>query len=223
MAVGQKPVWVRVNAADTAWFGDDVGLLGQPGVAGVVFPKAEELPPELLDAVARHRIGLIALVETAVGMQRASQLAATPGVVRLAFGSIDFQVDMGIEGDDDALLFFRSRLVLASRLASIDAPIDGVTVATSDADRLRRDTQRSRRFGFGAKLCIHPQQVDTVHAALSPSEDERAWAARVIAAMGASLGAAVAVDGKMVDRPVLLRAQRIAGHASGQSRRQQAG
>ena len=130
--------------------------------------------------------------------------------MRLGFGAIDFQVDLGIEGEDDALLYFRSQLVLASRLASLAAPIDGVTVATSDAGQLRHDTLRSRRLGFGAKLCIHPQQIETVHRVLSPTGDERAWSQRVIAAMAQSAGAAVAVDGKMVDRPVLLRAQRIA-------------
>ena len=155
------------------------------------------------------------MVETAAGLQRAQALAATPGVVRLAFGSIDFQVDLGIEGDDDALLFFRSQLVLASRLASIAAPVDGVTVSTTDAGQLRHDTQRARRLGFGAKLCIHPQQVDTVHAVFAPSEAERDWAARVIAAMAQSAGAAVAVDGRMVDRPVLLKAQRIAAQPTG--------
>jgi citrate lyase subunit beta/citryl-CoA lyase len=120
-------------------------------------------------------------------------LARTPGVVRLAFGSIDFQVDLGIEGDDDALLLFRSQLVLASRLASLPPPIDDVTVATGDEALLRRDTERARRLGFGAKLCIHPQQVAAVHGAFSPSSTERDWAARVVAAMQASGGAAVAV------------------------------
>lgn len=205
-----RPVWIRINAAEAPGWHDDLSLLRRPGVAGVVVPKAEDLPPPLLTLATERDIGLIALVETALGIHRAVALARTPGVVRLAFGSIDFQVDLGIEGDDDALLFFRSQLVLASRLAELPAPIDGVTVATGDADALQRDTARSRRLGFGAKLCIHPAQVDAVHRGFSPSAAERDWAERVIAAMQASGGAAVAVDGKMVDRPVLLRAQRLA-------------
>jgi citrate lyase subunit beta / citryl-CoA lyase len=215
----QRPVWIRINAADSPWFDDDLALLARPGVAGAMVPKAEVLPAALTEAAARHGIGLIALVETAQGIARAGALAATPGVVRLAFGSIDFQVDLGIEGDDDALLYFRSQLVLASRLASIAAPIDGVTVAVNDPEPLRHDTRRSRRLGFGAKLCIHPQQIATVHEVLSPSAEERAWADRVIAALKESAGAAVAVDGKMVDRPVLLRAQRIAAQPGAGSTR----
>ena len=117
---------------------------------------------------------------------------------------------MDIAGEDDALLYFRSRLVLASRLASLSAPVDGVTVATSDAEQLEHDTLRSRRLGFGAKLCIHPRQIDVVHRVLSPTDDERACAQRVVDAMERSGGAAIAIDGKMVDKPVLLRARRVA-------------
>lgn len=206
-----RPVWVRINALDTPWFDEDVALLRAAGVAGAIVPKAETLPRVLVDQAGAHGIGLIALVETAVGLARAQEIAATPGVVRLAFGAIDFQMDLSIEGEDDGLLFFRSQLVLASRLASLPPPVDGVTVSTTDTGTLRGDTERSRRLGFGAKLCIHPQQVDTIHAVLSPTEAERAWAARVIEPMAEYGGAgAIAVDGKMVDRPVLLRAQRIA-------------
>ena len=116
-----------------------------------------------------------------------------------------FQVDLGIEGDDDALLFFRSQIVLASRLAGLDAPVDGVTTALDDAQAIEHDTARARRLGFGAKLCIHPKQVVAVNRGLTPTDVELDWARRVLAA--AEAGGAVAVDGKMVDAPVLLRAR----------------
>lgn len=205
-----KPVWIRINAEDTPWFSDDLELLGQEGVAGVLVPKAEALPASVLDAAASRGLPVMPIVETAVGMRNVERLATTRGVARLAFGAVDFQVDMGIEGDDDALLFFRSTLVLASRLGALPAPVDGVTVAVSDAERLRHETLRARRLGFGAKLCIHPRQVEPVHDVMAPTKEERGWAARVIAGMEASRGAAVKVDGKMVDRPVLARAMRIA-------------
>lgn len=209
-----RPVWIRINAPDSPGYADELALLALPGVAGAVVPKAEVLPQELVMLATRQGRGLIALIETAKGIREAEALARTPRVVRLAFGSIDFQVDLGIEGDDDALLLFRSQLVLASRLGALPPPVDGVTVATGDEALLRRDTERSRRLDFGAKLCIHPQQVDTVHAAFAPAAAELAWAARVVAAMQASNGAAVAVDGRMVDRPVLLRAQRLLAMAN---------
>ncbi|MGD9945212.1 MAG: CoA ester lyase [Burkholderiaceae bacterium] len=204
-----RPVWLRVNASDSEWFTADLSLLARPGVAGVMLPKADQVPAPLAAQCSRHGVPIIALVETATGLRDAERLAASSYVVRLAFGSLDFQVDLGIEGDDDALLYFRSQLVLASRLAGLPAPIDGVTPAVDDAAALRADTLRSRRLGFGAKLCIHPRQIDEVHRVLSPSADERAWAERVAQAMRESAGAAVAMDGKMIDRPVLLKAERI--------------
>jgi citrate lyase subunit beta/citryl-CoA lyase len=130
-------------------------------------------------------------------------------VQRLVFGTIDFQVDLGIDGEGDELLFFRSGFVLASRLASIQPPVDGVSVEIGDAERVRDDTLRGKRFGFGGKLCIHPKQVAAVNACFEPTADEVAWAKRILDAAAAAGGAAVAVDGKMVDRPVIMKAEQI--------------
>jgi len=115
------------------------------------------------------------------------------------------------------LLAFRSGLVLASRLAGIAAPVDGVSTALDDPARLAADAARARQLGFGGKLCIHPKQVQGVNAAFSPSEAEVSWAKRVLEAAGSANGAAIAVDGKMVDRPVLLRARAILDEAGSRS------
>ena len=131
----------------------------------------------------------------------------------VSFGSLDFQVDLGIEGDDEELLFFRSQLVWQSRLAGLPAPIDGVATAIDDKALVQAQALHSRRLGFGARLCIHPRQLAPVHEAFTPGAAERTWATRVLAALEASGGAAVAVDGRMVDRPVWLQAQRIANAA----------
>ncbi|MBA2960996.1 MULTISPECIES: HpcH/HpaI aldolase/citrate lyase family protein [Ramlibacter] len=206
------PVLVRINAADTAWFRDDCALAGRPGVAGVVLPKAERL--EDIEALrAAGAAAVLPLIETAVGYDRARELAGAAGVHRLVFGSIDFQLDLGITGEDDALLAFRSGLVLASRLAGVAAPVDGVSTAIDDAAQLSADAARARRLGFGGKLCIHPRQLQAVHAAFSPSEADVRWAKRVLEAAGSAKGVAIAVDGKMVDRPVILRAQAILDEA----------
>ncbi|MBV8157693.1 MAG: CoA ester lyase, partial [Dyella sp.] len=136
-------------------------------------------------------------------------VARAPGVSRLLFGSIDLMFDLDVGDDDAPLHHFRSELVMQSRAAGLPAPVDGVCTAIGDADALAADTARARRFGFGAKLLIHPNQVAGVHAALAPSAEELAWARRVVEQAAAAQGAAIAVDGKMVDRPVLERAQRI--------------
>lgn len=210
LATTPARVAVRLNAADTPWFAHDLALVDAPAVAAVVLPKAED--PAVLAALHARRAGvaLVPLVESAAGIAAARALAAAPGVERLAFGHIDFQVDLGLkDAHEDDLLPHRAELVLASRLARIAPPLDGVTVAIDDAERLAADVQRARRLGFGGKLCIHPKQVAGVRAGFASTAAEVAWAERVLHAAAQAGGAAVAVDGKMVDKPVLLRAEAI--------------
>jgi citrate lyase subunit beta/citryl-CoA lyase len=212
----QRPVWVRCNAIDTPWFEQELALFTQPGVAGVMLPKAEVLPPALRRLAEQGQVRLMPLLETASGFARLDEIAAWPGVVRLVFGSIDFQFDLGIEDDDEALLYFRSRLVLASRLAGLPGPVDGVSTDVQDEARIHAEAQRSRRLGMSGKLCIHPLQILPTHQAYAPDAQQRAWANRVIDAM--AQGGAVRVDGKMVDRPVLLKACRLAAQPGADQR-----
>ncbi len=207
LAAGQ-PVAVRINSSDTEWFARDLALCGQANVAEVILPKAAEVA-DVKRVVQAGAKSVMLLIESAQGIAHLNALAACEKVTRLIFGTIDFCVDMGIENDDRELDYFRSQLVLASKLAGLDAPVDGVTTAIDDAAVLSADILRGKRFGFGAKLCIHPKQVAPVNATYLPQADEIAWARRVMDAAGAADGAAVQVDGKMVDKPVLIRAQRI--------------
>ncbi len=204
-----RPVALRINSAGTPWFDDDLALAAQPGVAAVMLPKSEGAEELVRVAAAAPAAALLPLIETARGMALLDTIARAPRVQRLVFGSIDFQLDLGIDGDDDELLFFRSQIVLASRLADLSPPVDGVCTAIDDTEALRAASLRAQRLGFGAKLCIHPRQVGVVEAAFAPSAEEIAWARRVIDAAQGAQGAAVAVDGRMVDKPVLLRAQRL--------------
>ena len=102
----------------------------------------------------------------------------------------------------------RYEIVLASRLAQIAPPVDGVTPSTDDIERITDDAERAKRIGFGGKLCIHPKQVSIVKQAFTPTEEEISWAKRVIEADLASKGGAIKLDGRMIDRPVVLLAQR---------------
>jgi citrate lyase subunit beta/citryl-CoA lyase len=210
-----KPVWLRINGPESEWFGADLDLVALAGVKGVVLPKAEET-----DAIGeiRRRAGsaarIMPLVESALGLWRAETLAAAPGVERLAFGSVDFQRDTGIAGERDELLYARSQLVIASRVAGRLAPVDGVTLAIDDEAALRADVERSRLLGFGGKLCIHPKQVAGVNAGFRPSESDLDWAKRVVEAAEASAGNAVRLDGKLVDLPVIDRARALLAQAA---------
>jgi citrate lyase subunit beta/citryl-CoA lyase len=204
-----RPVALRINSAEADEFEDDLALCALPGIQAVVLPKAERLDALRRVAEAAPQAALLPLVESARGYAAREALAAAPGVERLLFGSIDFQLDLGCQATEEELLPIRFGLVLASRLAGIAAPIDGVTPAIDDAQLLRQDAARARRLGFAGKLCIHPRQLAPVHEAFAPSEAELAWARRVVEAAAAADGAAVKVDGQMVDRPVLLRARAL--------------
>jgi citrate lyase subunit beta / citryl-CoA lyase len=206
------PVFVRINSAETEWFADDLAALNaHPGVAGILLPKAESADQIAVVAKAgRDGLEILPIVETARGFSKLAEICAVSGVGRIVFGTLDFQIDLGMDADDVDLLPFRCGIVLASRLAGIAPPVDGVSTTIDDADAIEADARRGRRLGFGAKLCIHPKQIAAVHRAYCWSEAERAWAARVIAAVEQSAGSAVAVDGKMVDAPVIAKARRIA-------------
>lgn len=199
---------VRINAAGSPWHDDDLAMVAGHGCP-VMVPKAD-------DAAGLSAIGagllpgtsLIPLIETALGVRRAGEICAVPGVVRPAFGSVDLAFELGVAHDDQlALGTARSLLVLAAAAAGVAAPLDGVTTALDDEQALLDDLRHGVRLGLTGKLCVHPRQIAPIHAALAPSEEDIAWARRVVAVAGD--GAAVSVDGQMVDKPVLDRARRF--------------
>jgi len=197
------PVLVRVNARGTSWHDADLRAVKALRPAGVILPKTASAQDV---AMLRQATGLpvLALIESAEGLAAARSIAAG-GAARLVFGSIDFCADLGVAHDRDVLLPVRSELVLASRLAGIAAPVDGVTVALDDPEACEDDARHARRLGMTGKLCIHPRQIDAVQRAFLPSAAEITWAQRVLA----SGDGAVSVDGAMVDEPVRIRARAI--------------
>ena len=116
---------------------------------------------------------------------------------------------MGLQAGFAELLPYRCEIVLASRLAKLLPPIDSPSLAIDNAAEADHEAQAARRIGFGAKLCIHPRQVAGVNRSFSPSAADVAWATRVLQAARASGGAALALDGQMIDKPVILRAEAI--------------
>ena len=207
---------VRINEAASPLFADDLRMLATAGLQTAMLPKAEAQDQVRAVIAALPGAQVLALIETAAGLQAVDAVARSPGVVRLAFGTLDFALDLDLDIGEhpDGLADGASRIALASRLAGLPAPVAGVTPQIDDEARLLADLAWARRFGFGAKLCIHPRQVGPLHAALAPSPQALDWARRVLAADAAQPGAAQ-LDGRMVDRPVLLQALRTlarAGH-----------
>lgn len=222
-AEGVPPLLLRINAGPAADVEADLALAHTlPGLAALMVPKAESGPAL---AALHQRFGgalaLLPLIETAAGLDHLAEVAAAPGVLRLAVGHIDFMADTSIRCSSDGngndseieLLPLRFAVAMATRRHSLAAAIDGVTVQIADGARLLADTQRAARLGFGGKLCIHPSQPAGVHAAFAPTPEEAAWAERVVAASAAAGGAAVQLDGRMVDAPVLVQAQRVLARA----------
>ncbi|MFJ9108289.1 HpcH/HpaI aldolase/citrate lyase family protein [Streptomyces sp. NPDC102283] len=197
---------VRINAPGTPWCDDDLAMAAECGMP-VMVPKAED--PLVLAGLASRAGGvpfLIPLIETAAGIERAVEVCATPGAVRVALGNVDLAGQLGVAHDDHvALAYARSRLVSASAATGRCAPVDGVTTGVRDVDALAADIAHGRRLGFTGKLCVHPAQVPVVAERFGPTASEREWARAVVAA-GDSV---TVVDGQMVDKPLLERARRI--------------
>lgn len=197
------PVLLRINARTTAFYEADLAVARQVPLAGLMLAKAEAAT-DVADLAARSGRPVLALIESARGLAAARDIAASGA--RLAFGSIDLAADLGCAHIWDALLGARTELVLASRLAGLAGPIDGVTTAVKDAGATEHDMRRAASLGMAGKLLIHPAQIGPARIGLRPTADELAWAERVLAAGD---GAAAAVDGAMVDAPVRLRAEQI--------------
>lgn len=207
---------VRVTDSDSATHLDELRALARVadrpghGLLGVMVPKARE--PGALERVGDFFGGpatatpLVPLIETAAGVARVVELASTPGVVRLAFGALDFSLDVAADVDSETVQFARAQVVVASRVAGLAAPLDTPSVEINDLPAVSAAARLSRSRGFGGKLCIHPAQVAAVRDAFRPTAAEARWAAEVLAQAGEG---ASQVDGQMIDRPVLERARRI--------------
>jgi citrate lyase beta subunit len=205
---------VRINAAGTAFFEDDLAALEGLALDALVLPKAS---PAGLDELAERpgaSMPVVAIVETAAGLRDVHEIAAHPRVVALVLGAVDLGLELRLRPRPDRheLLLARSTVVLASAAAGIRPPFDAVHVDVRDAPGLEEESRYARSLGFGGKACVHPDQVPVVNRVFSPSEEDVARAQRVVEAYeaGAREGrAAVALGGEMIDLPVVEQARRI--------------
>jgi (S)-citramalyl-CoA lyase len=209
-------LWVRINDASTPWHDDDLkACRGKPGVAGILLPKAESLAQ--VRHVVQAGLPVIPILETAQGILNAGEVAATPGVARLAFGSLDYGLDMGLTPDtpgaEAVLDQARVQVLLHSRAAGLAPALDGVFPGVQDQAGLARAAGRAQQMGFGGMLCIHPAQVAVIHAAFVPARQELEWARRVVAAHRDTAAGTFMLDGKMVDAPVIARARLVLAQA----------
>jgi citrate lyase subunit beta/citryl-CoA lyase len=221
--------YVRVNHPSTGLTEGDIRGVMHPNLDGIVLPKVESVETvQAADAwlAAAERgqgrppgsTAMLLLVESALGIHRAADiLAASERVETGIFGFVDFMLDLGMDVIDtsettEELLVPRSSLVLAARVAGKRPPLDGPFIDISAGERFLTQCAQARRLGFAGKMLIHPSQVALTHRGFAPAADEAAQARRVVeqfAEAEANGVAAIVVDGRLVDYPVMMRAQRI--------------
>lgn len=201
---------VRVAAVGAEGHADDLAAIAR-NPRPVMLAKAES-PEDIAEVVGalRSSVPIIALIETAAGVLAATSTAAAPGVHRMALGTLDLAAELGVDHRDrDSLAAARAAIVLAAAAAGLAAPLDGVTDDPTDDDILAADVAHARRLGFGGTLCIHPRQLAVVHRGYAATAEDIEWARRVLAAAESSPSGVTSLDGRMVDRPVVLRARGI--------------
>jgi citrate lyase subunit beta/citryl-CoA lyase len=211
----KKQLVIRINAPGTQFYGADLALAQEINAPCLLIPKSESRDQINGAAQILPTTAIIPMIETALGLDCLKEIANAQQVLRLALGNLDLQADLGMVCDEQEseLLTARFQLVFQSRVAEIAPPIDGVTPSTTDENRISADAVRAKRMGFGGKLCIHPNQISLVRKAFEPSDAEIEWAQRVVQADQDSHGGAVKLDGRMIDRPVVLLAQRTLSKA----------
>ncbi|GAA1204953.1 HpcH/HpaI aldolase/citrate lyase family protein [Pseudonocardia alaniniphila] len=198
---GGGNAWVRVNSSDTDLYSGDLrAVVACPGLRGIVLPRTESADQvRAVKAQLRAGVTIVAMLETAAGIENADGIAASHGTLRLAFGATGLGRELGIAGGAAALLYARSRLVMASCAAGLPGPIDGPSVDVNDIIGLGEDLRHSVGLGFTGKMCVHPRQLCMTNSAFAPAPSKLAWARRVLAATRASPPSLTRVDGEVVD------------------------
>lgn len=218
-------VILRVNGPNTGLIEADLRGSLTAGMRAVCLPKAERASDvvrlaSLLAAFEQEQglpsgaLGILLMVETALGALNAYELArSSRRVLALCLGGEDLCRDLGAVRTREGLeiAYARAHLVLAARAAGTLA-IDTVFVDLADHDGLRAEARQARQLGYSGKLLIHPAQIEPVHQAFAPSVEEIAHARRVLQAFEAAQGkgdGVIALDGQMIDAPVVARAGEV--------------
>ena len=218
--------YVRINGLDTEWSYRDLTDIVQPGLDGILLPKAERAADLhaadwLLRALERERgldpgaIDLIPIIETGAGLAAIAEICGCGARhKRVVFGAADFTLDMNMQWtrDEAELAHARGEIVLASRAAGLEPPIDTVWTRLQDSDGLRASARTSLAMGFQGRLCIHPDQIGIVHEVFTPSAEEHARALKIVTAFEEAERAGLAsirVDGQFVDYPIVAKARRV--------------
>ena len=208
-----RPIWLRINKADSAEFAKDLALCQQlPELAGVLLAKAEQAA-DIEKVYQETRLPVIAVIENAIGLYRVEEMAKARGLIAFSYGFLDLcndlQVQVGTASADIIANQIRYQLILTSKVHQLLAPIDSVYADFNDSKGLHKRVQLWSQMGMSGMLCIHPKQVDIVKQALQPTDSELEFAQRVIEEYDRSGQAVFKVEGSMVDAPVIERSYQL--------------
>ena len=219
-------LYVRINAVDTEFCYGDLTAVVRPGLDGLILPKLQTAAglatiDWLLTQIEREHeleprsVDLIPIIETARGLSHIDQiLAAGTRIRRVAFGAGDFTLDVNMAWtrEEAELAYARTRIVTASRAAGMEPPLDSVWVDLPDQPGLEASARAALALGFQGKMCIHPNQITVVNGVFTPNQAEVAFAERIVEAFARAEReglAAIQVDGKFIDYPIVYRARRV--------------
>ena len=212
-AKSYRPIWLRINKADSAEFAKDLALCQQlPKLAGVLLAKAEQAA-DIEKFYQQTGLPVIALIENAIGLYRIDEMAKASGLLAFSYGFLDLcndlQVQVGTASADIIANQIRYQLILTSKVHQLLAPIDSVYADFNDSKGLHKRVQLWSQMGMSGMLCIHPKQVDIVKQALQPTDSELEFAQRVIEEYERSGQAVFKIEGNMVDAPVIERSYQL--------------
>jgi len=226
---GKSEKLARINAVGSGFEKDDIEAVLPHRPDGIVIPKLEALEQiqwaheivetaELAHGWGVNSIRMLVGVETAKGILNLKEIASHPRLDGIIFGGEDFAASVGAIRTPEAieLLYARLAVVTACAAYSLQA-IDIVTIDFKNPDAARTEAEFGAKLGFSGKQIIHPAQVEPVQSAFTPSDEAIAYARRLVDAFEThqKLGAgAFALDGKMVDMPLLRNAQKVLERAS---------
>ena len=212
-AKSYRPIWLRINKADSAEFAKDLALCQQlPKLAGVLLAKAEQAA-DIEKVYQQTGLPVIALIENAIGLYRIDEIAKARGLLAFSYGFLDLcndlQAQVGTASADIIANQIRYQLILTSKVHQLLAPIDSVYADFNDSKGLHKRVQLWSQMGMSGMLCIHPKQVDIVKQALQPTDSELEFAQRVIEEYERSGQAVFKIEGNMVDAPVIERSYQL--------------
>jgi citrate lyase subunit beta/citryl-CoA lyase len=208
-------VYVRINSISTPWFFDDIKMVKMlEGLTGIMIPKCNDKTPiTVAGELLGYELEIIPLIESAEGVMNVERiLASDKRVKKVAFGSVDFALDIGVDWSEEGLerMYAMSKIVLASRVQGAEPPIDAVFPIIDQEQSFRSDARKGKQIGFFGKMIIHPRHIEWVKEVYTPSPKQMEWSLRVIRTYeNGNHSGAIDLEGKLIDRPVYMLAKRL--------------